>query len=219
MSRKIRPGKLELVFAAAGGLLLLFAFISLWQWYQQTAGVHPPPDPNVVIADTELSPSEKPVNKHSAYNVPGDEPKLITIPAITAEGYIQKINDDKKTGQMAVPTNINFAGWYVSAAKPGESGLSIINGHVSGRYKPAIFKNLAQLTPGDVVTITYGDDSKKNFEVLSKREVPAEQAGDYLFLKNPSINSQLNLITCGGTFNKKARQYNDRVIIETKLID
>lgn len=147
-----------------------------------------------------------------------DDPKKISIPSLSIDHFIQKVGVDQNQ-QIAVPNNVHIAGWFVDSMRPGQKGLSIIDGHVDGRLQPdAVFKQLAQAQKDAEITIIFGDGSSKTFRIISVLEVPATEAPAYLFSQNPSLISQLNLITCSGTYDSESRQYDKRIIVTAGLI-
>ena len=170
-----------------------------------------------VVTQSVDKPNEATVSSNDFANVPADQPKEILIPSISVDGYIQKIGVDNNS-QMAVPNNIHLAGWYVNSVKPGESGLSIIDGHVLGRYNDAIFKDLINLTPGNTFSIIYGDNSEKLFAVKEVKLLPVSDTAVYLNTKDQNIISQLNLITCGGNFDRNSQTYDKRVVVKSEGI-
>ena len=87
-----------------------------------------------------------------------------------------------------------------------------------GMYTDGIFKHLAKLQPSALIVVTFGDDHLQRFAVVDVRSLPEPEAATYLFQKRDSIPSQLNLITCGGTYNQTTHQYNDRIVVVAKLI-
>ncbi|MEI6237888.1 MAG: class F sortase [Candidatus Saccharibacteria bacterium] len=175
-------------------------------------------NPTQAITTSSDEPTEGPVVVASNYSVPADQPFKIKIPQINAEGYIQKVGDDK-FGKIAVPTNINMAGWYINSIKPGKTdGLSIIDGHVHGNYNPGIFINLNKLSVGSEFVITYGDGQAYNFKIKSVQNVKYEDSANVLFTKDPNIASQLNLVTCGGKYNESTKTYDKRVIVISEKI-
>jgi len=160
-------------------------------------------------------PSEQPVPP--SYSVPADQPKEITLPTIAAEGFIHKVGIDKNN-QIVAPGNVNMAGWYTGSVKPGNPGLSIIDGHVSGVYAKAVFYDLIRLKPDDTFTVTYGDNSVRSFRVVKVEAVPVDQATKVLFNRDPAIKSQLNVITCGGKYIAATKTYDGRVIVAAEAI-
>lgn len=196
-----------LLLIALGGWQL----VSRWQ---ATTGVSHAPDPQSVITQDIPEPAEsKPVE--SEYVVPANQPRRIVLDRINASGLIQKVGITSGNA-IATPTNINFAGWYVNSVKPGDPGLSIIDGHVSGKYSDAIFKNLRNLQPQDTFSVEFGDKSTRTFTVLLVKTVAEHEAAAALLAKSAEIDNQLNLITCAGAFNSATQSFADRVIVVAK---
>jgi LPXTG-site transpeptidase (sortase) family protein len=158
------------------------------------------------------------VNKDTYASTAGpDEPKYIKIDSIRAEGFIMKVGVDQRK-EVGVPDNIYLGGWFTDSRKPGQSGLSIIDGHVDGASKPGIFKNLNALQKGDIIEITLGNETVKQFKVMTVTEVPADQAPSAVFSQDPHVKSQLNLITCGGKFDHTKRQYLNRIVVTSERV-
>jgi LPXTG-site transpeptidase (sortase) family protein len=216
------PGRSKIIPAIALGLAVMcFATGGklLVERYHHTHAVAPPPQTSTTITEDIAAPSESKVSQSDAdaYTVPADQPRSIALPSIGASGLVQRIGLTKDHA-VAVPSNVAFAGWYTLGVKPGESGLSIIDGHVSGKYSDGIFKKLKQLKAKDQLSVEFGDKSKRTFEVVSVATFPEDKAAAYLFEKQSNIDKQLNLITCGGAFNRATQHYEDRVIVVTKLV-
>jgi LPXTG-site transpeptidase (sortase) family protein len=145
-----------------------------------------------------------------------EEPKSIRIPKIGVTAYVQKAGIDQHR-KVAVPTNIHLTGWFNEGVRPGEPGLSIISGHVSGPNNDGVFKNLKKLNMGDRFEVERGDGLLLEYKVVDKVEVEESRAANYLFSQNLDIKSQLNLITCGG-FDENRRKYLNRVILVSELL-
>lgn len=191
----------------------MFQFISR---LAATVGSAPPPNDSTVTEDTG-KPSEKRPDL-DGFKVAADQPKMIHLPQINATGPIQRVGLNQQNA-IAVPTNINFAGWYTGSSKPGHPGLSVIDGHVSGRYGPGIFKNLSQLDRGDHFQVEYGDGFRRTFEVVESKSLREKDASAYLLQKRSDIARQLNLITCEGRFNRQSGQYDERLVVVSKALD
>ncbi len=174
-------------------------------------------------------PHQQPVITHSSdkpdetkpgkgYKWPGtaEDPKYIKLPSIKSEGYIQNVGVDQHKA-VAVPSNIHIAGWFTQSARPGSEGLTIIDGHVSGWTSEGIFKRLGKLKIGDNYTVQMGDGKVLKYKVLKVDSVETDKAAAILYSQDPNIRSQLNLITCGGQFDKKSNQYQKRIIITSSL--
>ena len=157
--------------------------------------------------------------KKDAYKWVGadEDPKYITLPTISAEGYVQKAGVDQHN-QIAVPNNIYMAAWFNKSAQPSKPGLSIIDGHVNGRVNDGIFKNLDKLKTGDIYTVQFGSGAEKKFKVFKLETVPTQEAVNVLFSQDPTVPSQLNLITCAGTFDTNTHAYDKRLIVSSAYL-
>jgi LPXTG-site transpeptidase (sortase) family protein len=170
---------------------------------------------NITYSTNEPNESKKDADNYKWTGSPND-PRKIIIQKINVDAYVQKAGIDQNK-KVAVPNNVHLAAWFTESVRPGENGLSIIDGHVSGRKTEGVFKNLKNLQKGDTFVIERGNGTKLTFKVFETRTVPEGEAAAILFSQNPKVLSQLNLITCGGEFNKKSQQYSDRVIISAQL--
>ena len=163
-------------------------------------------------------PSETPINdKTYKWRGKPEDPKYIQLPTINSGGFIEKMDIDKEN-QIESPGNISLAGWYVYSKRPGQVGVSIIDGHVDGTSKPGIFFKLKDLKKGNVFTVEFGNGKIEKFSVKSLIIIDAKKAVEKLFYKDPSIERQLNLITCGGSFDRITHSYSKRIIVFSEAI-
>jgi LPXTG-site transpeptidase (sortase) family protein len=198
-----------------GGSLLLFSGAGLWQRYKSTHNSQPLPAP-ASVATSDAAPDETAIASDSRYDVPAGQPRSISFPN-GIQGFVQKVGLDRN-GNVGVPSNVHMAGWFTGSDKPGNEGLSVIDGHVQGRYEPGIFKNLSKLKPGNVFTVEFGDKHTKKFEIISVTSYPADQVNQHLFKKLDAVQAQLNLITCGGKYDSASREYSERILVVSKKL-
>lgn len=170
-----------------------------------------------VVSNSTNTPDEQAPSQDYESTAKDNEPAMLRIPSINVNAHLQKVGVDQRT-EIAVPNNIHIAGWFVDSAKPGEPGLSIIDGHLDGIYEKGVFSQLAAISVGDRFSIERGDKQSLTFEVISKQTIKAEYAANILFSQDSHIPSQLNLITCGGAFDKQSRTYNDRIIVSARFV-
>lgn len=173
-------------------------------------------DPDVVVISTTTPDEEKP-GEDFDWRGRESEPKYIRIPKINVDGYVQKVGVDQNT-QIAVPTNIHLAGWFVGSVRPGQKGLSIIDGHYDGRTNPGLFEDLGTLSPEDTFSVELGDGQVLNYKVVTVTTYSVNEAAQHLFSQHSDVSSQLNLITCGGTFDEATEEYAERVIVTAALL-
>ena len=138
-------------------------------------------------------------------------PTRIAIPSLNLDAVVVPvgIEDD---GTMEIPGAIE-AGWYRFGPRPGSTkGSAVIAGHVDHKKTPGVFIGLRSLEIGQEVVVT--DDGgidhryvvRERFQV-GKRELPVKT----LFQREG--DPVLTLITCGGKFDRKARSYDDNIVI------
>lgn len=166
----------------------------------------------VVTYSTETPEEKLPADAGYSWKGQENDPKRIVISKIGVDSLVQNVGIDQNQ-QIAVPNNIHIAGWFVDSVRPGESGLSIIDGHVNGvSSDEGVFKRLNELSEGDTVQIIMGDDSVVDFNVYSNQEIATADSASVLYSQVPEIENQLNLITCTGNFDRAVRQYDKRQI-------
>jgi len=171
----------------------------------------------VVRFSTDTPNEDKPTSEF-VWKGQKNDPKKIVIPSVGIDDYIQNVGIDQNN-EIAVPNNVFIAGWFVDSVRPGDKGLSIIDGHIDGRQQTgAVFKNLPEIAVNDELTIVFGDNTEVKFRVVQKQESSVEETPSALYSQNPDISSQLNLITCVGNFDSQARQYDKRLIVSLEAI-
>lgn len=205
------------VLLAAGLVLLAFAGIGLWQRYRATHGTAVLPAATRTVTVSESEPDETPPARPDDYKVPAGQPRRVIIPSIGAEGLVEKVGLDQHNA-VAVPTNVHYAGWYAHGAVPGDTGVSLIDGHVQGRYQPGVFKRLVELKQGDRIEVEFGDRTRRSFEVVRSQSYDADDVARHM-LEPQDIGRQLNLITCDGAYDRASGQYEKRLLVITRRTD
>lgn len=170
------------------------------------------PDKDGVIRYSTNKPSQKKPDKNYSWQGEAKDPKKILIPQIGVDAYIQKVGVDQNQ-EVAVPNNLFLVGWFVDTVRPGEKGLSLLDGHVTGRENDGVFKNLDKLQAGDKFSVQLGDDSIRTFRVIGKQSVPTKDSVNIMFSQLPKVASQLNLVTCSGEYNPITRTYAERLTV------
>ncbi len=114
------------------------------------------------------------------------------------------------------PEDKNLVGWYRDGVTPGERGSSVVAGHVDTTKGPAVFLLLSLLLPGNKVEVSRADGTVAVFSVDSVETFAKDAFPDKkVYGKTP--DPQLRLITCGGTYDKKRRDYLDNVVVFAHL--
>lgn len=124
-------------------------------------------------------------------------------------------NPDKS---MAVPplSAVGQLGWYKYAPVPGDIGPAIVVAHVDQKGKPGLFAKLDQLQVGEIVEIDRSDGQTATFQVTRNETFPKTQFPASIFHNTP--DSELHLITCGGTVDKVHHRYLDQDVVNAVLV-
>lgn len=147
----------------------------------------------------------------------GIEPTVIEIPALDVKATIEEVGR-LKNGQMRVPKDPDQAGWFSPGTKPGGRGSAVIAGHVDSKTGPAVFYELDKMKIGDEVLIYDEDGEVVRFAVVKKVAYPRTDAPvDAIF--GFTYGSGLNLITCTGSWDRKAKTHDDRLVVYTELVE
>jgi hypothetical protein len=162
--------------------------------------------------------SSEPAPATPAVGMSRSAPVEISIARIGLTAQIMTVGLDA-AGAIEVPPleRAQLAGWYELGPSPGEIGNAVIVGHVDSRAMgPAVFFHLGALLPGDLVEIRRQDGSVAKFKVdhvasYTKSSFPTD------LVYGEAAGAGLRLITCGGTFDEKARSYLDNVIVFATL--
>lgn len=137
-------------------------------------------------------------------------PVRIRIPAISVDAAVVDLGLNQD-GTLEVPADFDVTGWYTGRSVPGDTGPSVVVGHVDSHTGPAVFIELSRLEAGDLVQIDRSDGLVAWFQVreltqVHKDEFPTQQVyGD-------TAEPTLRLITCGGDFDRSARSYEENLI-------
>lgn len=208
--------KIIVVLAAVVGLIAIVGSSIAWHFWLQQRPVAHHNKAEVVTYSTDTPSEDKPGDNYNWQGAAND-PKKIIIPSIGVDAYLQNVGIDQKK-EIAIPNNIHMGGWFVDSVRPGDKGLSIIDGHLNGHTQDGVFVSLKQLKVGDTYTVTFGNNQALQFSVVKIATVSLAEAPSVLFSQDQSIARQLNLITCGGEWDKDARLYDKRVIVISEAV-
>ncbi len=124
----------------------------------------------------------------------------------------------RRDGTLEVPPQGFPAGWYTGAPTPGELGPAIIAGHVDWGGHPGVFHELRDLAPGDEVAVDRRDGSTAVFRVTRVEQFPKD-AFPTAAVYGDIDHAGLRLITCGGSFDRRARSYDDNIVAFAELVE
>ncbi|MGW3284503.1 class F sortase [Streptomyces sp. NPDC001002] len=172
-----------------------------------------PPPSSASSASSEAS---VPPPAKSAAALGRSVPVGLKIPAIGVDTSVMRLGL-AVDGTVEVPPIAahDRAGWYRHSPTPGQTGPSVILGHVTvGSYGDGVFRHLGELHRGDKVVARLENGKSAEFAVTSvktvaKADFPADEV--YGNVDRP----ELRLITCGGP--RSGDGYQDNVIVFATL--
>jgi sortase (surface protein transpeptidase) len=139
-------------------------------------------------------------------------PVRLLIPSIGVDAAVEQVATDAD-GNMATPADPWNTAWYAPGPRPGQPGNAAIAGHVDyNAIGPVVFWDLRNLAPGSEVLVVTDSGMTLRFVVRDSAYYRPENA-PLAAIFGPSAEANLNLITCGGTFNPVTRQYDQRLVV------
>lgn len=149
---------------------------------------------------------------------PETRPVQLRIPAINVAADVTGLglNDDRT---VEVPKDPDDVGWYRLGPSPGRPGSAVILGHVDSTRGPAVFYRLGQLEGGDRVAVRLADGVVAHFKVTRVvtyriEDFPARE----VYGRTAGGRPALNLVTCGGEYDKAAGGYQANVVVYTRFM-
>jgi LPXTG-site transpeptidase (sortase) family protein len=139
------------------------------------------------------------------------QPVSLTIPAIGVQGDIIHLGLTA-SGTLQVPSSTAVAGWYTGSPRPGAVGSAVIAGHIDSKAGPGIFFRLSALHPGDQVYVRRADGTLAAFKVTVVRQF-AKDTFPTSAVYGAVPDSELRLITCGGTFDPQLGSYLSNTVV------
>jgi len=157
------------------------------------------------------APAVKPA-KAAAASLPASQPVRIIIPAIGVNAPVVPVG--QTAGSVGTPplTNHDLAGWYDGSVTPGQTGPSLIDGHIDGYGLASVFYRLPSLKTGDVIGVLLKDGETASFKVTWV-QVVTKTAFPWQAVLGWTSYPSLRLVTCGGPFNSLTGHYVDNVIV------
>ncbi|MFF0218831.1 class F sortase [Streptomyces vinaceus] len=206
--------------SSGGGRLLTFAawsvlVLGLWLWGREITGVPP---------STSSGPaggSALPVPGLPAAHAPlaGSVPERVDVPSMGIRAPVVSRGLDAQ-GAIEPPPyeSPGTVGWWGGGAKPGEAGAALLVGHVDTASKPAVFYGLSTAKPGDTVRVVRMDGSVAEFTIEEVRVYErAHFDAHRAYGQRIKGRAELRLVTCGGTYDKAAKEYTANVVVSAYL--
>jgi sortase (surface protein transpeptidase) len=115
-----------------------------------------------------------------------------------------------------VPATASEVGWFRGGAAPGQVGSAVLIGHVDSYRGPGVFFELRELRAGAVIEVSLAVGARLKFRVFKVVEYPKSEFPNQLVYGSHG-NRELNLVTCGGSFNRAKGSYESNIVVFTRL--
>jgi hypothetical protein len=161
-------------------------------------------------ADSETPPSSADL---AAYKTAPNEPRLLKISKLHLNAKVMAVEADEK-GSPRVLQNIFDTGWFMGSTRPGEGGVVLLNGKVTGSTKPGVFALLENLSAGDVIEVERGDGKTISYKVAALEHYDSDKVTTQQALR-PAVADKpgLNLLTAGSRYNVKAGKFEQSLLV------
>jgi len=215
--KKVDSNKLSLALMGIGTALIVAAialFVVWWQEYSDNGnsdlatitgfGEIPTPGPSATPAPDLPPPSDAPIARLVIPSQGIDAP--VVVKGVDAAGVMQS------------PDNAYDTAWYDFSARPGYGGNAVFSGHVDYiNVGKAVFWNLKDLKPGDVIEVRLEDGTVYRYGVTVLRQYDAATA-PVEEIVGPTPKDSVTLITCSGTFSRSSGQYDKRLVVRAERL-
>jgi len=148
--------------------------------------------------------------------VPRFRPIRIEIPALKINSYVGTLGL-QPDHHVQVPTSTHVVDWYKDGVTPGQIGSSVILGHVDSFVGPGTFFYLKTLKGDDSITVVLANGTVERF-VVSKVVQYAKTTFPDRLVYGSNGYRELNLVTCGGTFDHATGHYESNVVVFSHLV-
>jgi sortase (surface protein transpeptidase) len=139
-------------------------------------------------------------------------PLYLTIPALGVHTNVEHVGVDKDNN-MDIPKDPANVAWFKPGTVPGNPGNAVMDGHLDWYgIKQAVFYFIGSLKAGDRVYVR-DDRGRDRAFVVTKQLVCRWQDCPLQEIFGPATGTRLNLITCDGTFNRAAQNYDKRLVV------
>ncbi|WP_245633131.1 class F sortase [Luteipulveratus mongoliensis] len=136
-------------------------------------------------------------------------PTRLSMPTIGFNRSLASLGVNGR-GEISPPAGV--AQWYNKSVKPGQTGISVIAGHVM--YDgPDVFYKLDKLSVGDVVTVGFGNGAQKKFKVYDEASIDKKKLQTDARVWGTSSKPVLALITCDASSQVVGNHHVDNYVV------
>ncbi|MEU9071294.1 class F sortase [Streptomyces sp. NPDC048109] len=141
-----------------------------------------------LTAAATTSPAQTPQTPPRGPELPPSPLTRTTIPSVGLEAAVDQVALEE-SGTIALPQDLDHAGWYTGSPTPGQKGNAILVGHVDSIDGPGAVKK------GDHIEVNRQDGRTTTYEVDAMSIWP-QNSFPSQHVYGPTVGSQIILITC-----------------------
>ena len=147
------------------------------------------------------------------YEVAAGLPRVLSIENVNIQARVQQVSVDQNN-HVQLPDNVFDVGWYEGSRKPGENGVVLLNGYVSGPTERAALYYLRALEVGDEIELEAGDGTKHRYQVEQRSFVNYQDINyfDLLVPQERGVNA-LHIVAVDDRYNVMNNDFQDRLVI------
>jgi LPXTG-site transpeptidase (sortase) family protein len=139
-------------------------------------------------------------------------PGFLDIAKLGIHASVEQVSTTT-SGAMGAPTSIWDAGWYTGSSRPGETGVTFIDGH-SSSAGGALFGKLDTLVVGDTIKVERNDGIAITYSVAKVSVVNRNDVNMASMLKPYNVwKNGLNLMSCEGAWVASENTLENRVLV------
>lgn len=120
-------------------------------------------------------------------------------------------NTSASESTVAVPGRTE-AGWYSYGSSPGQSGATVLAGHVDFGGERGVFWDLDELESGTVIEVHLSDGSIAKYRTMRGTDFSRDNLPSAELFRETGAPA-LHLITCGGAFNRNLGRYESNYVV------
>jgi len=143
-------------------------------------------------------------------------PRELLVPSLNISTTVGELGL-QANDEVQVPNNVHTVGWFRLGPTPGQIGSSVILGHVDSFRGPGVFFELKSLTLGALIEVRLSDGVTAQFRVTSVVQYAKTGFPDAL-VYGSTRKRELNLVTCGGTFDHQTGSYESNIVVFSRLV-
>ncbi len=139
-------------------------------------------------------------------------PASLDLPRLGISAPVLVLRVDAE-GTMQTPDRPDAVAWYDFSPRPGAGGNAVFAGHLDfARTGAAVFWRLRDARTGDEVVLRLADGALLRYQVSDVRtfDVATAPIGQIV---GPTASDAITLITCAGRFDRRAAQYDQRLVV------